>query len=246
MAGGEPILNLLIVDDETLEVEQLEYLIESLYPAWQIFKAYDGKEALDVATSVVFDLALLDIHLPEMSGLQLGSALREKQPELDIVMVTASHDFYAAQQSIKLGVVDYLTKPIIRKELEQILKRYELGQTPIIPPEYCDIVGEAILFMHRHYDEHLSLSIVASWIHVNPSYLSRKFHEEVKVPFSEYLNQYRIEMSKKWLVENPDLTIGEIAEKVGFSNQYYFSTLFRKSVGMSPTQFRNQQSGDNQ
>ncbi|WP_245640367.1 helix-turn-helix transcriptional regulator [Neobacillus massiliamazoniensis] len=71
--------------------------------------------------------------------------------------------------------------------------------------------------------------------------MSRKFHEEVGVLFSEYLIQYRIQTAKQFLITHINWTISDVAEKSGFRSQHYFSTLFRKIEGISPTEFRERE-----
>ena len=81
------------------------------------------REALRINEKFSIHLALLDIHLPGISGLQLGEKLKNNNSNLDIIIVTAYQNFDYAKQSIRLGVIDYITKPIIEKELIDILQK---------------------------------------------------------------------------------------------------------------------------
>jgi response regulator of citrate/malate metabolism len=74
-------------------------------------------------------LAFLDINLPGKSGLEFGEELRKINQEVDIIIVTACQNINYAQQSIRIGVVDYLTKPIIESELLSILDKYKDTQS---------------------------------------------------------------------------------------------------------------------
>jgi two-component system response regulator YesN len=231
-------MNVLLVDDEPLELEQLEYLIKQVFPAWNIYKAQDSSQAMAIYHNVKLQLAFLDIHLPGKSGLELAADMKANGGELDIVIVTAFQEFHYAKQSIKLGVIEYITKPIIQSELVVLLNRYQAKGSST---GYSRIIHDAINLMKEKYHEKINLADIASDIHVNPSYLSRRFHEEVGIAFSEYLMNYRIEMAKKLIINNQDWSISQVAERTGFNSQHYFSTIFRKMVGATPKEFRERE-----
>jgi YesN/AraC family two-component response regulator len=228
-------MNVLLLDDEPLELEQIEYLLQSKFPLWTFFKASDAVQAHSICLNQTIHLAFLDINLPGKSGLEFGEELRTINSHVEIIIVTACQDFNYAQQSIRIGVVDYLTKPIIESELFGILSKYKeihVSQT------YSSLIVSSLKVIHDRYSEKISLTDIAADVHANPTYLSRKFHEEVGISFSEYLIQYRIQTAKRLLLNHPNWTISDVAENCGFSSQNYFSTLFRKVEGISPKEFR--------
>ncbi|WP_408006929.1 helix-turn-helix domain-containing protein [Pseudalkalibacillus sp. A8] len=224
-------MNVLLVDDELLELEQLEYLIQKRFPTWSIFKAQDASKAIQIVKQHDIFLALLDIQLPGKTGLELAKELTDSYT-MDIIIVTAFQNFEYAKTSIRIGVIDYVTKPVIEEELMAVLIRYErLGR-------YSDQVMNALHIIHHEYSEKLTLNYLASKIHINPAYLSRKFQEEVGMGFSEYLNDYRLKEAQKMLIDYPDLNICTISERCGFNSQHYFSQIFRKMTGQSPRDYR--------
>ncbi|MBV7505518.1 helix-turn-helix domain-containing protein [Bacillus sp. sid0103] len=228
-------MNILLVDDEPLELEQLEYLIVKKFPNWNFFKAQDASKALQIVKQHDIFLAFLDIQIPGKSGLELAKELTRSY-SMDIIMVTAYQNFEYAQTSIRLGVVDYITKPIIEDELMAVLSKYErLGR-------YSELIVNALKIIHQEFSEKLSLNYLASKIHINPAYFSRKFQEEVGIGFSEYLNEYRLKEAQKMLIEFPDLSISTISERCGFNSQHYFSQIFRKMTGQSPRDYRLRES----
>jgi YesN/AraC family two-component response regulator len=224
-------MNILLVDDEPIELEQLEYLVQKKFPTWKCLKAQDASQALQIVKQHDIFLALLDIQLPGKSGLELATELSSNY-SMDIIMVTAYQNFEYAQTSIRLGVVDYITKPVIEDELMGVLARYErLGR-------YSEQIVKALHIIQQEYSEKLTLNYLASKIHINSAYLSRKFHEEVGMGFSEYLNDFRLKQAQTMLVESPELSISAISEKCGFNSQHYFSQMFRKMTGQSPRDYR--------
>ncbi|WP_379319440.1 response regulator [Paenibacillus puldeungensis] len=92
-------------------------------------------------------------------------------------------------------------------------------------------------YIHEHYAEPLSLSELALHFHFNPSYLSNYFATHNKEGFSEYLNRVRIERACD-LLNHGDVPISEISTQVGYSDHSYFTKVFRKQRGMSPSQYR--------
>ncbi len=226
-------MHILLVDDEPLELEQLEHLMKPLFPHWTFYKATDAVSALSIAENNKISLAFLDIHMPGMDGLTLGSELKALY-DLDIIMVTAFQSFDYAQRSIRIGVDDYLTKPVIEAELIGTLKKYQKWNAK------SDAIQKVLQIIHAEYTEKLSLSSIATEIHMSPTYLSRKFLEEMKIGFADYLTSYRLDMAKQMLVHDLDASISTVADRAGFNSQHYFSSLFRKNFGMTPSAYRLQ------
>ncbi|WP_339261238.1 helix-turn-helix domain-containing protein [Paenibacillus sp. FSL R5-0713] len=104
---------------------------------------------------------------------------------------------------------------------------------------YTDLATELI---DKYYAEDISLQGIASQISVNPSYLSRVFKQERGENFITYLTRVRIEHAKTYL-SSRGMRVYEIAEKVGYHNYTYFSKIFKKSVGVTPEEYRELQQG---
>lgn len=100
---------------------------------------------------------------------------------------------------------------------------------------------EAIRYIKKHYKQEITLTDVAYHVHVVPNYLSRIFNREMDMSLPSYLNAYRMTQAKHLLSEQ-NLKISEIARAVGISNAHHFSQLFRKSEGMTPSEYREQYS----
>lgn len=224
-------MNILLIDDEKLELEQIEYILRPYFINHNFYKAQDVSEALKIMETTNIHLALVDIQLPGRSGLELAKILKEKE-YTTVIMVTAHQSFEYAQQAIRIKVDNYITKPVVESELLEVVRPY-MNVT-----NYSELVIKAIDFIYENYSSKVSLSSIADFIHVNPAYLSRLFSEEVGMSFSDFLNDYRIERAKKVLKENEHYTIAEVAEKCGFNSQHYFSSLFRKTLGMTPSTYR--------
>lgn len=228
-------MNVLLVDDEPFMLEQLEMLIKPLCPFWNLYTAADSSQALYLSKEINFQLAFLDIEMPGKSGLELAQELKKIKDKLEIIILTAHQDFDYAKTAISIGVSEYMTKPIVESELKEVIRKYAKD---IHYVEYSKIVNDTLSIVHERFHEKLNLTVVANDIHVNASYLSRKFSEEVGLPFSDYLMNYRVEVAKTKLLTDIDSSISEVAENVGFNSLHYFSTIFKKKTGMTAKKYR--------
>lgn len=99
------------------------------------------------------------------------------------------------------------------------------------------IINKIKEFIRSHYDRGLTLEDIAESVYLSPYYISRIFKEEQGITVMDYLTKVRIEEAKK-LLRNPKYNIDDISVKLGYSDPSYFSKVFRRYVGLSPSQFR--------
>lgn len=100
------------------------------------------------------------------------------------------------------------------------------------------IVQNVLDYMHSNYDQELSLKTLSQRFYVNPIYLGQLFQKELGMVFSEYINHYRLEKSKK-LLKNTRLRAGDIGKQVGYADTTYFYKQFKRNIGATPTEWRN-------
>ena len=97
-------------------------------------------------------------------------------------------------------------------------------------------------YIREHYKEEISLTSAADKVHISPVYLSRLFKKEEGINFLDYLNQYRIDAAKK-LLKDVKYNVIEVSEEAGFKNTRYFSKIFKKHVGITPSEYRKRHLG---
>lgn len=107
--------------------------------------------------------------------------------------------------------------------------------------DYSTPVRNAIAYMNEKYALSITLSEVAEHVELSAEYLSRIFKEETGVKFVVYLNNLRLKNALR-LLENTNLKVYEVAERVGYSNLSYFSTVFKKNFGQNPFDYKNNSS----
>ncbi|GGA34392.1 response regulator [Paenibacillus physcomitrellae] len=104
-------------------------------------------------------------------------------------------------------------------------------------PESAGLIDGVVRYLEVHYFEDVSLIDVATRFHMDPSYLSKLFKMATNENFIEYVTRKRIEKACELLVSS-DRRISDISELVGYENQRYFSQVFKKSIGFTPSEYR--------
>jgi len=102
---------------------------------------------------------------------------------------------------------------------------------------HYDVIHKAVTYIRMHLTEHITLEDVAREVFLTPSYLSRLFKKEMGCNFSRYLNKLRVERSKPFLLNENNRLI-DIAQLSGFEDQSYFTKVFKKMTGVTPSRFR--------
>jgi DNA-binding NtrC family response regulator len=127
MAGTTHPIKLLLVDDDDDLRQDLARLFRK--QGHDVTAAVSGEDALDKAAHFRFDVALLDLHLPGISGIDVLAQLKEQQPELEALMLTAHSSIETAVEAMRKGAYDYLTKPFRAADLEiHVQKAFEKVQ----------------------------------------------------------------------------------------------------------------------
>ena len=101
---------ILIVDDERVLVKGIKFNLE--HEGYQVQDAYDGEEAVELAREGGFDLIILDVYMPQMSGTELLMQLRAKGVDADVIMVTSANDAKTVNDAVRLALsLDSATLP---------------------------------------------------------------------------------------------------------------------------------------
>ena len=119
---------LLVVDDEEVQLNSMAGFLRK--QGYRVFAASTPAKALELVRENTIDVVLTDFKMPGMSGVELLAAIKEINPEIDVVVMTAFGSIESATEAMKLGAVDYLTKPIdlqqLRLTLHHVLERKQL------------------------------------------------------------------------------------------------------------------------
>jgi len=107
-----------------------------------------------------------------------------------------------------------------------------------------EYVQKAIQYIDYNYSSDIDIVDVASSVGISRSHLYRLFMKHISMPPNEYLMRYRISKATE-LLESNNLSVGEVAYSAGFSDQLYFSRVFKKYMGMPPSRYPGHEPGEN-
>ncbi len=247
----------VFVEDEQIVREEIASSIRwELLGLELVGTAADGITGEALIKEKEPDIVITDIRLPAQDGLtMLGNC-----PVNHAIILTGHTDFSYMQSAIRLGVFDYLLKPIDDEELEETLaalvrkiqeedrdyeqlkKKHssEPQQLITLPTHvYNHIIDAAIAYIVENYSEPVGLQEAAAFLDLSESHLSRLFKEVTSLNFLQYLNAWRINQAVT-MMKDPKLNIGDIAINCGFPTPGYFAKIFKRFTGKTPTAFRDE------
>lgn len=239
-------LRLLVADDEdNIRNGISNYIRLHSDGIDKIFTACNGQEAIDIIMKSHPHIMLLDVQMPGKDGLEVMREAKEAGVLPLTIILSGYDEFKYAQTALKYGVKEYVLKPCRSTEILSLVNnaideisgnRTDCRDGSSRTDNY--LVNRAAEYIDEHYNESLTLGKVAEELDISSSYLSFLFSKEMNSCFVDYLNGVRIEHAGSYLQQNR-LKVYEIANKVGFRDEKYFSKVFKKVKGMSPAQFKS-------
>jgi two-component system response regulator YesN len=256
----------LIADDEQLVIEGLLTNISwDRFDMDVCATALNGGAAYELALTHMPDIVITDIRMPVYSGLELIERVKRNSPKTIFIVYSGYSDFGYAKRSIELDVVYYLIKPSTIEEIEAALTKAvtkcsvleqlkqvvhesnrqqlamgaEIGQGSNPSDVHTYRLMEKLKrYMQTHLVEDVSLVKLAEMVHMNPAYLSTLFKSRIGITITDFLLSVRMEHAKKLLTET-NLKIWEVSNQSGYSDQRYFSSVFKKHFGLTAGEYRN-------
>ncbi|HWP82301.1 MAG TPA: sigma-54 dependent transcriptional regulator [Bacteroidota bacterium] len=136
---------ILIVDDEESITFLLKTELEEI-PDYSVSTAFNGSDAMNLVQSKIFDVALLDIKMPRVSGIEVLQFIREHSPTTQVIMLTNVVDIKTAIETVKLGAYDFISKPYDRDQLlatvrRAIERRYLVIEKEVMKNELTRVAG---------------------------------------------------------------------------------------------------------
>jgi DNA-binding response OmpR family regulator len=245
-------MTLMLVDDN---YDLLAFLREALSGEFaDIIMAQSGNQALKmINTGKLPDIIVSDVNMPDGDGFQLCNAIKsnDRFNHIPVVLLTARGDEHDQSDSYKLGADGFIPKPFEMETLTELLrgllrKRSEVKKRYLSnedsPADFGSEEEAFIIRFNKIVSEHLSdpeldQQFICRELGVSRALLYNKMKAITGTGAKEYITRIRIEKAKN-LMENPSLSIADIAEMTGFTSQSYFSTAFKSQTGMTPSQYR--------
>ena len=234
-------MNLLIADDENLELKVLEKTVKKHFvDELEIFASSNGRKASQICDEVKPDIALLDIEMPGMNGIELAKYIKEKYADCIIIFITAYDRFDYAIEAMHIKAFDYLLKPWKEERLCELINTAienvrSMQKTDSIVHSQKDIIKD---YIDRNYKKDISAKDVAGILGYSDVYFSKVFKQLFDDNFINYLTKIRIDRAKL-LLKDISFNIKEVGKSVGYADSNYFTKVFKRSIGMSPSEYRN-------
>ncbi len=235
-------LKVLLVDDEVKIREGFKRLLD-----WEehdlevIGEASDGLEALSKIDEYKPNIVVVDINIPIMNGLKVIEMSKVRHPNTAFIIVSGYDDFNYCKQALKLQIADYLLKPVDYEEFGTVIDnlRISLYEKKIEEDVDDHLINKIAQYIREHLDEDISLNLLSDKFALNAQYISQLFKNQIGVNFLSYLTSIRMQKAKSLLLSSAK-TIVEVSQAVGYNDYRVFTKVFKKHVGVSPSQYRKE------
>ena len=250
----------LVAEDELIERMVLcKTLRKHLGELCDIFESKNGREALEVFDREQPQIAILDIEMPGINGLEVARKIRESGKDCAILFLTGFDKFSYAKQAISVRALEYLLKPYNEQELiyaveeaMQYASRFAKQanrneQTAEENPQAREEGSESLrlsliredirTYIGKNYQNDISMQSAAQFMGYSEAYFCKLFKQCFRVNFSAYLNEYRIDKAKV-LMADPRISIKDIGIACGYSDSNYFARVFKRITGQTPSDYR--------
>jgi YesN/AraC family two-component response regulator len=228
----------------------------------------NGHEAMQTIEREHPDVVMTDICMPLVDGLEVAAYIADRFPEIIVIVLSGYDEFEYARSALRSRVAEYLLKPITSRELSALVAKLktrldetefrrsevELASAQTRFPASDETSGlfdakgsrsfamtkvtEAQEYIERNYaKKKLSIDEISRDLFISPSYLSRLLKHHLGKTFVDVLTDFRVEKAKQ-LLSGSDLKTYAIADAVGYSDPHYFSTIFKKVTGVTPSEYR--------
>ena len=240
----------LIVDDEFYIVQGIiNGLDQSDLGIHHIFPAYSMEQAKKIILREPIDIMITDIEMPKGSGLSLIDWTIKNGYSILTLILSGHQRFDYAQKALTMQCFNYILKPINMSVLKKELKRAVLTLTEkrnanvyveTAVPDSNEFIEKIRSFiMENLHSPELDRNRIAEYVHMNPDYLSTLFRTKFNQNLVSYITSAKIDRAKE-LLANTSLSLNEISERTGFSTSSYFHKQFKKTTGMTPSQYAAQ------
>ena len=258
---------LLVVDDEKLIAEGMRKAIDRL-ALFETRVAHSGAQALSIIDAERVHAMLLDISMPDMDGMDLMRALGDRADRPLTIVISGYDEFAYARQALTYGAVDYVLKPVDSDDVAEMGRRLfallearaqEAAESARMKAMLSELLSERTAaddeaappadapqraaerarraIAERFCERNLSVNALSAALGYSPNYLGNMFKRAYGMSINDCINQHRVAEAKR-LMDETDMMAYEIAFKVGFSDQHYFSKIFKRHAGASPSEYR--------
>lgn len=215
-----------------------------LKPGTLLYICPDVKHVL--GTDDVDPLCFLSVHFSyaEVSMKDDLWGINENVAKLPMQVVSELKDYYQVEDILGKMIVCWNTKlPGYEFESKTFLQQliFAIIQNTKKQPENYSTslkVETIITYLHKKINKKVSLDELADMVQLSPTYLSRAFKRSTGYSVIEFFNKMKIDKAKELILEG-GMKIKEVAQTLGFTDEFYFSRIFKRVSGISPTEFQS-------
>ena len=252
------LFRVLLVDDEPAVIRSEKRTILNQTTDFEIVgAAFSVKKAIELFRQRKPHVVLTDIKMPGEDGISLIKYISQAKKDFETICVVVSgySDFDYVHDSFIHDAYDYLLKPVVPREMEELFIRIhrelisrEHTRLPAgdnFQEEMAKIDGSKALvekitcYVENNLDGDNSIPAICRKFNISQPYLSRIFRKVKSCTFNEFVIQMKIQETKNLLHFRRELRINDIASMLGFSDQFYFSKVFKGMEGCTPSEYRN-------
>jgi signal transduction histidine kinase/DNA-binding response OmpR family regulator len=252
-SGKNDLSTLLIVEDNR---DVTEYLIDRLKDEYHLLIAADGQEGLEIALEKVPDIIISDVMMPRLDGLQMCKEIKhdERTSHIPIILLTAKADIESKLAGLECGADVYLEKPFHKKELrlqlrnlsqtrQRLRERYinieNLEETPdkSVQKEDAFIFRLREIIIESMHEQNLGVPELCKKVGMSRTQLHNKIKALTGHSTSHFIKKVRIRQATR-LLRTSEMNISQVAFEVGVDSLPYFTKIFTKETGLSPSKFR--------
>lgn len=251
------MFKVVVIDDEMLVRKGI--VLETDWKALDcmvVAEAGNGVQGMEAVKKYAPDLLVCDIKMPQMSGIEMLTKLREERNDVRVIFLTAYGEFAYAQSACRLLASDYLLKPFRDGELEAAVRRVteklateqgrnvqkeksSMATLVLKSGDKSKYVMGALDYISDHYrDTDICVGKIAESLGISADHLSHIFKKETDYTVAAYLTRFRMRNACK-LLGDCRAKVYEVAEQVGYRDIAYFSSTFKKIVGVSPSEYQD-------
>ena len=231
------MIKILVAEDEPKSRNALVSRLRGVLGDTALIEAAsDGNEAVDKAVRVQPELVFMDIEMPFKSGLEAAAVIKRQLPGTHVVFLTAYDRFDYAVGALRSGGEDYLLKPVSEADLREMLQKF-FDVEDSTPQPTSPFETALMVWVQQHYAEDVALEDAAESMGMSPFYFSRQVKAATGKTFLDFFTSYRIEKAKKRLVST-ELSVSEVGHSVGYPDSNYFTKVFKRAVGCTPSAYR--------
>lgn len=261
----------MLVEDNT----ELRTFLRSIFASeFRVVEAANGAEGLEKALSLVPDIIISDVMMPEKDGLQMMRELHDNMTtsHIPMVLLTAKTAIESMLEGLEYGADDYITKPFsatylkarVRNILERRKKFQEMyremlmnmatspdeptaeeSKAPEMSPNDRKFMDKLMALMEKNLDNgDLIVDDLVKDMAVSRSVFFKKLKSLTGLAPVEFIKEMRINRAVQ-LIETGEYSMTQIAYMVGINDPRYFSKCFKQKMGMTPTEYRDRKAGKN-